>query len=115
MSYGEPMDVQEIRPLELLHRTAEYLGAVVCLMSTADKRDGDRRTVTREEGAKLRSLVIVKPAPTDRYPSRWERLARGSVIAWCEVVDAVPLDTVAHVVVEELQARIAEAARRNAA
>jgi hypothetical protein len=113
-------DVETVRPLELLHRTAEMLGATVCLTATADRfqrrPDGDGRTKprTHKNGSQLSNLVVVRPAIRPHL-ARWDCLARGFVLAQAEVVDAVTVDEVASVLVEELQARIAEAQKRASA
>jgi len=112
--------VETIRPLELLHRTANMLGATVCLTATADRfqrrRDiyGRIKPSTSMEGSMLSALVVIRPAVRPGTP-RWDCLARGFVLAQAEVIDAVQLDDVASVLVEELQARIAEATKRASA
>jgi hypothetical protein len=109
--------VETIRPLELLHRTAGILGATVCLTATADRfqRRGDGygrvKPHTNDEGSQLLNLLVVRPAVRPGS-ARWDCLARGFVLAFAEVIDAVQLDDVASLLVEELQARIAEAQGR---
>lgn len=110
--------VETVRPLELLARTAEMLGATVCLTATADRfqRRSDLpgarfKPHTNEGGSKLTNLVVVRPAVRPGT-ARWDCLARGFVLAQAEIVDAVSVDEVASVLVEELQARIAEAQKR---
>lgn len=102
---------ETVRPLELLHRTAEFLGATVCLTTTADARHAGRRVFTARTGAQLRYLVVVVPKRVGDL-SRWERLARGTTLAQAEIVDAVPLDDVAQALCEELGQRIDQLRRR---
>lgn len=110
------MECVEIRPLELLHRAASFVGAVVCLTSTADRRRGDRRPYTRDKGAQLKALVVVKPAVTrERYAHRWDRLQHGVVLCQVPIEDAVPLDDAAIVLVEQLQSAINAWRERHAA
>lgn len=111
--------VETVRPLELLHRTAGLCGATVCLTATADRfqrnEDGRGRfkPLTHDGGSQLSKLLVVRPAVRPGT-ARWDCLARGYVLAQAEITDAVQLDDVASQLVEELQERIAEAARRNA-
>lgn len=109
--------VETVRPLELLHRAADFVGAVVCLTSSADRRGArGQRAYTRDEGARLTRLVVVKPAPTAaRYESRWERLQQGIVLCQCTLEDAVPLDDAASLLVEQLHGAINEWRKRQAA
>lgn len=110
-------DPEQIRPLELLHRTAETIGAVICITATSDRRTpgGGRRLFTRRIGAQLSKLVVVIPLrPVEVEVPKWLRLARGTVVAQADLVEEVPLDDVALVVAEQLACRIA-ALRRGAA
>lgn len=88
------MDADEIRPLELLHRVAQRLEAVVCLTSTADARDPNthRRVLTCDEGARLMRLAVVRPG---EGIGRWDTLNRGTVLAAHLVGANVRLDDVA--------------------
>lgn len=109
-------DVETVRPLELLNRAATFVGAVVCLTSSADRRRAGVRPFSRDEGSQLRALVVVKPAPTfARYGSRWERLQAGIVLCKCDLEDAVPIDDAAEVLVEQLHTAINDWRKRSAA
>lgn len=108
--------VETIRPLELLHRAADFVGAVVCLTSTADRRRGGERIYSRDEGAQLKALVVVKPAPASaRYESRWRRLQQGIVLCQCPLEDCVTVDDAATFLAEQLTAAIQDWRQRNAA
>lgn len=80
-------ETEQIRPLELLHQWAAQHGYAVCLVASCDRRVcGKRTAATRDTGAELDLLAVVKPAM--RYggvvasgPSRWQQLARGTTHA----------------------------------
>lgn len=108
--------VEIVRPFELLHRAADFVGAVVCLTSSADVRRAGKKINTLESGAQLRALVVVKPAPTpERYGNRWERLQAGIVLCQVTLDDAVPLDDAATVLAERLTDAINDWRERHAA
>lgn len=109
--------VETIRPLELLNRAAQFVGAVVCLTSSADQRSvlSQTKPFTRREGSKLRLLAVVKPAPTNRGWTRWEHLARGVTLCSVEMADAVPIDDAATVLAERLTEAINDWRKRSAA
>lgn len=94
-------DVETVRPLELLHRAADMLGAVVCLTTNRDRRCNGRAINSADEGAQLQDLLVVQPA-ADRGRGRWHRLAAGTTLAQADIVDAVALDDVAQVLCEQL-------------
>ncbi|MFL5911429.1 MAG: hypothetical protein ACJ768_12745 [Gaiellaceae bacterium] len=118
---NDEQPAETVRPLELLHRCANYLGTVVLLSSSADRFQaaGDRtrrKLYTLDPGSRLTRLLVVRLA-RDEGP-RWWRLHHGVTLAQVPLEDGVPLDAVAQLLVGELHALIAEAGgwdRRNAA
>lgn len=100
------------RPLEELQRLADRIGAVIALTTDRDAREprGGRRAYTREPGATLRKLVVVRPMQLDRY-TRWERLARGLVLAEV-MLDGLNVDQAASRILDQLGPAVE---RRNAA
>lgn len=95
-------DVETVRPLEILHRAADMLSAVVLLTTSRDRRRNGRRIDSADAGAKLKDLMVVRPAARLGVMSRWDALAVGTVLATADVVDAVALDDVAELLLSQL-------------
>lgn len=98
------MDSETVKPLELLHRIAVDLGAVLVLTATHDDRlpGGGKRIHASQAGAELRSLLIVRPNP-DEFMGRWKRLAQGDILATCKLDGTVSLDEIATVMTEAIE------------
>jgi hypothetical protein len=94
-------DVETVRPLEILHRAAVMLGAVIVLTTNRDRRRNGKRVDSADAGAKLQDLLVVRPVP-NKDMTRWERLARGTTLAQADVIDAVQLDEVAELLIHQL-------------
>lgn len=100
-------DVETVRPLELLHRVARELDAVVVLCSTSDARNSyGKRANTRTVGARITRLAVVRPHP-DRDLGRWQRLQRGELVAVTALVDpGQTLDWYANVALLQIRTRL---------